>query len=109
MDSSMARVTFSPTTAPMVPPIKPNSIDRKSTRLNSSHSQISYAVFCLKKKKFNAVSDNRQHSIRHATIKKKKIDSRARRTQHRHAEIDTAVTRSNTARLLTAFDRRTTL
>src|SRR2546430_6360000 len=28
-----------------------NSSDRKSTRLNSSHSQISYAVFCLKKKK----------------------------------------------------------
>src|SRR2546427_6076402 len=28
-----------------------NSTDRKSTRLNSSHSQISYAVFCLKKKK----------------------------------------------------------
>src|SRR2546430_13597229 len=27
------------------------SLDRKSTRLNSSHSQISYAVFCLKKKK----------------------------------------------------------
>src|SRR2546430_9571111 len=30
--------------------------DRKSTRLNSSHSQISYAVFCLKKKK-------KQHSV----------------------------------------------
>src|SRR5688572_32293650 len=29
----------------------PPMIDRKSTRLNSSHSQISYAVFCLKKKK----------------------------------------------------------
>src|SRR5688572_32198049 len=28
-----------------------NEVDRKSTRLNSSHSQISYAVFCLKKKK----------------------------------------------------------
>src|SRR5688572_31124177 len=28
-----------------------NHLDRKSTRLNSSHSQISYAVFCLKKKK----------------------------------------------------------
>src|SRR2546430_11298849 len=28
-----------------------HSGDRKSTRLNSSHSQISYAVFCLKKKK----------------------------------------------------------
>src|SRR5688572_31324388 len=30
---------------------KRGSEDRKSTRLNSSHSQISYAVFCLKKKK----------------------------------------------------------
>src|SRR2546430_12929632 len=29
----------------------PAPLDRKSTRLNSSHSQISYAVFCLKKKK----------------------------------------------------------
>src|SRR2546430_15097383 len=29
----------------------PIVLDRKSTRLNSSHSQISYAVFCLKKKK----------------------------------------------------------
>src|SRR2546430_12787455 len=28
--------------------------DRKSTRLNSSHSQISYAVFCLKKKRYSA-------------------------------------------------------
>src|SRR2546430_7345266 len=28
-----------------------DAADRKSTRLNSSHSQISYAVFCLKKKK----------------------------------------------------------
>src|SRR2546427_7333330 len=30
--------------------------DRKSTRLNSSHSQISYAVFCLKKKKSTTVA-----------------------------------------------------
>src|SRR2546430_11341594 len=30
--------------------------DRKSTRLNSSHSQISYAVFCLKKKKNNRIT-----------------------------------------------------
>src|SRR2546430_4789876 len=30
--------------------------DRKSTRLNSSHSQISYAVFCLKKKKKNTLA-----------------------------------------------------
>src|SRR2546427_6895746 len=33
--------------------------DRKSTRLNSSHSQISYAVFCLKKKKKNEYTKNR--------------------------------------------------
>src|SRR5688572_32382663 len=31
--------------------ITDEELDRKSTRLNSSHSQISYAVFCLKKKK----------------------------------------------------------
>src|SRR2546427_8378359 len=31
--------------------------DRKSTRLNSSHSQISYAVFCLKKKKKDNLQD----------------------------------------------------
>src|SRR5438445_8449559 len=31
------------------------SSDRKSTRLNSSHANISYAVFCLKKKKNNSV------------------------------------------------------
>jgi len=31
--------------------IQAEGVDRKSTRLNSSHDQISYAVFCLKKKK----------------------------------------------------------
>src|SRR5256886_8588532 len=34
--------------------LPPEERDRKSTRLNSSHSQISYAVFCLKKKKTKA-------------------------------------------------------
>src|SRR3712207_7326267 len=33
-------------------PYVANDRDRKSTRLNSSHANISYAVFCLKKKKF---------------------------------------------------------
>src|SRR2546430_12975269 len=43
--------------------MKPNVIiahkyeDRKSTRLNSSHSQISYAVFCLKKKTSDTVHE----------------------------------------------------
>src|SRR5256886_9299596 len=36
--------------------------DRKSTRLNSSHSQISYAVFCLKKKKKEHTCHNRDSS-----------------------------------------------
>src|SRR3989442_7518266 len=42
-------------------------IDRKSTRLNSSHVRISYAVFCLKKKKAphrDDDLDDRQRSIR---------------------------------------------
>src|SRR2546430_8295978 len=40
-------------------------LDRKSTRLNSSHSQISYAVFCLKKKKKQQqhIRVNSEHSI----------------------------------------------
>src|SRR3712207_7575587 len=33
--------------------VVPTRLDRKSTRLNSSHANISYAVFCLKKKKKN--------------------------------------------------------
>src|SRR5688572_31636239 len=37
--------------------------DRKSTRLNSSHSQISYAVFCLKKKNIKATRADRLHRI----------------------------------------------
>src|SRR2546428_5103444 len=35
---------------PLTPALSPRRGDRKSTRLNSSHDQISYAVFCLKKK-----------------------------------------------------------
>src|SRR3712207_8043200 len=37
-------------------PCTPTSADRKSTRLNSSHANISYAVFCLKKKKTTLTS-----------------------------------------------------
>src|SRR2546422_7696247 len=51
-------------TAPLTASIKadahPAREDRKSTRLNSSHGYISYAVFCLKKKK-------KQHNARHRT------------------------------------------
>src|SRR2546430_5257977 len=42
--------------------------DRKSTRLNSSHSQISYAVFCLKKKKNKNKQFTTEHSQEHGMI-----------------------------------------
>src|SRR5258708_16748481 len=41
-------------------------VDRKSTRLNSSHQIISYAVFCLKKKKkmsYNSIYPHRKHNL----------------------------------------------
>src|SRR5258707_7435727 len=37
---------------PDVPTLNESGLDRKSTRLNSSHANISYAVFCLKKKNY---------------------------------------------------------
>src|SRR2546427_4116533 len=46
-----AAVAATPDHAPHLPAAGRGAGDRKSTRLNSSHSQISYAVFCLKKKK----------------------------------------------------------
>src|SRR5207247_8067812 len=50
--------------------LSPERRDRKSTRLNSSHEWISYAVFCLKKKKKRYVcADRRQHrSVRQGLI-----------------------------------------
>src|SRR5438034_8659581 len=45
--------------------ISPRSVDqdRKSTRLNSSHTVISYAVFCLKKKKHTHTQKNCTHPL----------------------------------------------
>src|SRR5688572_31281432 len=45
--------------------VSANPEDRKSTRLNSSHSQISYAVFCLKKKKKK--NTTKKHTTQHRT------------------------------------------
>src|SRR2546422_863155 len=42
------------------PPPRARRRDRKSTRLNSSHGYISYAVFCLKKKKKNRIQTAQQ-------------------------------------------------
>src|SRR2546430_15670157 len=48
---SRAKTTLFARVCEAVSVVAAESADRKSTRLNSSHSQISYAVFCLKKKK----------------------------------------------------------
>src|SRR2546430_9512492 len=67
-------------------------LDRKSTRLNSSHSQISYAVFCLKKKK---------HSYSHVRLRARPADP------HGRASGDCCLTsESHSPRILTsdAFD-----
>src|SRR5690554_7507585 len=52
--SRAARVGFAP--------IGSGSADRKSTRLNSSHVRISYAVFCLKKKNISPVMSHVMHA-----------------------------------------------
>src|SRR5205085_8753658 len=48
-----------------VPPMARRAldVDRKSTRLNSSHSQISYAVFCLKKKTIALIENTLQAAM----------------------------------------------
>src|SRR2546422_1947967 len=53
-----------------------NYIDRKSTRLNSSHGYISYAVFCLKKKKKKKDKSDDTRTTNNANIRS--ITSRAR-------------------------------
>src|ERR1022692_4163443 len=46
--------------------------DRKSTRLNSSHLVISYAVFCLKKKKNSHTKQDAQGLLAHTAIRTKR-------------------------------------
>src|SRR5690242_21179971 len=53
------------TTNALIDPTSVHSEDRKSTRLNSSHMSISYAVFCLKKKK---KKKNRYKSNKHMNL-----------------------------------------
>src|SRR5256885_13126091 len=53
--------------APQAPTMKSRA-DRKSTRLNSSHLVISYAVFCLKKKKRTSSTDRSLVTIIHTRL-----------------------------------------
>src|SRR2546427_1513140 len=66
-----------------------NMLDRKSTRLNSSHSQISYAVFCLKKKKKKIVKITQVTTV----IKRQQLSARPTRgKRQRIGEIDSIPT-----------------
>src|SRR2546429_2147656 len=48
--------------------VEPDGLDRKSTRLNSSHGYISYAVFCLKKKKLQTATAGRVSAIHYPAV-----------------------------------------
>src|SRR2546427_9317357 len=64
LSNEYAGVAFRSEGAPVLYLDNPQGIDRKSTRLNSSHSQISYAVFCLKKKKITTIQrQSQEHTI----------------------------------------------
>src|SRR5947207_7135826 len=52
-------------TWPCRKPVRRRKRDRKSTRLNSSHTVISYAVFCLKKKKLENAEPARREVVKH--------------------------------------------
>src|SRR4051794_41566351 len=81
----------------------PLLLDRKSTRLNSSHPSISYAVFCLKKKKTNELAPHSPRKKRTYTATRNR--STARKSlkptdePHKHwrrAAINSLSTRSST-------------
>src|SRR5438128_3776100 len=53
--------------------------DRKSTRLNSSHGSISYAVFCLKKKKKNTTTIRKVHRGEHRSDRRRNLPNLSQR------------------------------
>src|SRR5256884_5879669 len=62
-------------------------LDRKSTRLNSSHGYISYAVFCLKKKKTTNHSISSTLRLSDATPAPSTTQSNAHMTRHRQTHL----------------------
>src|SRR3712207_7724595 len=55
-DGTIRHKHIGPLTPAAMPGFRAKLVDRKSTRLNSSHANISYAVFCLKKKKHTRIT-----------------------------------------------------
>src|SRR5690348_17723768 len=74
-----AFITFTPSA------VMPGIRDRKSTRLNSSHPSISYAVFCLKKKK------KKKQNIE----KQKKVKNKKNNTKHNCNKTDHNIKKEN--------------
>src|SRR5687768_17978973 len=72
---------WTPWFCPIGLPKTTRSLDRKSTRLNSSHGYISYAVFCLKKKK------KKKKQIKKKKKKKKK-EYKKRRREKRQLSVE---------------------
>src|SRR4051794_41459869 len=62
-------------TPPATPPTKAEQEDRKSTRLNSSHPSISYAVFCLKKKTTGGGFLTASKQFRHSATSKSRSNT----------------------------------
>src|SRR2546421_2367195 len=62
-------------------------IDRKSTRLNSSHDQISYAVFCLRSEEHTSELQSRSDLVCRLLLEKKKTNTRLRNPQPNPIDI----------------------
>src|SRR5260221_287468 len=65
-------------------------LDRKSTRLNSSHTVISYAVFCLKKKEHTSELQSHSDLVCRLLLEKKKKRVRSCRSDECHRVSDVA-------------------
>src|SRR5687768_18283288 len=74
------------------------AIDRKSTRLNSSHGYISYAVFCLKKKK--------KKKIRTKEKKKKKKKNKKKNNKKKKSKQDAKHQNENKDESLTKYSKK---
>src|SRR3712207_6984509 len=67
-DSGCCSQRYSAVLWPRPPSASSSCGDRKSTRLNSSHANISYAVFCLKKKASTRTASSRSTECSHASL-----------------------------------------
>src|SRR2546430_4244258 len=77
MAMTIAGIVLSQPEIPTKPSMRCPRTDRKSTRLNSSHSQISYAVFCLKKKRIVAAAATDKGTLYEGAFGKRELGKQA--------------------------------